>query len=246
MHVEIVGRGPRLVLVHGSVTPGWMTWNAQKPLASQFTLVVPIRTGYPPNPPLAAIDFEEQARELSELLQPGDHLVGHSYGAVVSLLAAVGSPLSSLTVLEPPALGVARSHSAVERFIADFKGAPNEPRAYLEFFLPLVGSALVISEALPPTLEAGARAAVAERSPDQATIPLDELAATDFPKLVVSGGHNAAFDAVCDVLEERLGAERAVVSGAGHSIPGAAGFNEVLVDFLTRSGGHTGAQAVPK
>lgn len=91
MHVEIVGRGPRLVLVHGSVTPGWMTWNAQKPLSSRFTLVVPIRTGYPPNPPLKSIDFEEQARELSELLQPGDHLVGHSYGAVVSLLAAPGA-----------------------------------------------------------------------------------------------------------------------------------------------------------
>ena len=35
-------------------------------------------------------------------------------------------------------------------------------------------------------------------------IPLDELAAAPFPKLVISGGHNAAFDAVCDVLEERL------------------------------------------
>ena len=37
------------------------------------------------------IDFEEQAEELPTLLEPGDHLVGHSYGAVVSLLAAAGS-----------------------------------------------------------------------------------------------------------------------------------------------------------
>jgi pimeloyl-ACP methyl ester carboxylesterase len=221
--------------VHGSVTAGWMTWNAQKPLASRFTLVVPIRSGYPPNPPLEAIDFEDQARELRDVLDPGDHLVAHSYGAVVSLLAAAGAPLASLTIVEPPAFGVARGHAAVEAFIADFEGAPSEPRAYLEFFLPLVGSALQIPAALPPTLEAGARAAIAERSPDQAEIPLDELAATDFPKLVVSGGHNAAFDAVCDVLEERLGAERAVVSGTGHSIPRASGFNEVLVDFLARS-----------
>lgn len=235
MHVEIVGRGPRLVLVHGSVTPGWMTWNAQKPLSSRFTLVVPIRTGYPPNPPLKSIDFEEQARELSELLQPGDHLVGHSYGAVVSLLAAPGAPLASLTAVEPPAFAVARGAPAADAFVSRFEGAPRDPRGYVEFFLPLVGSALQVPDPLPPALEAGARAALAERSPNQADLPLDELAATEFPKLVVSGGHSAAFDAVCDVLEERLGAERAVVSGAGHSIPRAPGFNETLVDFLERS-----------
>jgi hypothetical protein len=56
MHVEVLGSGPRIVLVHGSVTPGWMTWNPQRALAREFTLVVPIRTGYPPNPPLDRID----------------------------------------------------------------------------------------------------------------------------------------------------------------------------------------------
>jgi pimeloyl-ACP methyl ester carboxylesterase len=235
MHVEIVGLGPRLVLVHGSVTPGWMTWNAQKPLASRFTLVVPIRSGYPPNPPLELIDFDDQARELLDVLEPDDHLVAHSYGAVVSLLAAARAPLASLTVVEPPAFGVARGHPAVEAFLANFEDAPSEPRPYLDFFLPLVGSRLRIPEALTPTLEAGARAAIAERSPDQAEIPLDELAAAELPKLVVSGGHNAAFEAVCDVLERRLGADRAVVAGSGHSIPGAPRFNAVLVDFLKRS-----------
>jgi pimeloyl-ACP methyl ester carboxylesterase len=232
----MVGQGPRLVLVHGSVTPGWMTWNAQKPLASTFTLVVVIRSGYPPNPPLESIDFEDQARELRDVLEPDDHVVAHSYGAVVAMLAAAGAPLASLTVTEPPAFGVARGHAAVEAFIADFERvAPSEPRAYLEFFLPRVGSALRPPDPLPPELEAGARAALGERSPEQAEIPLDELAASKFPKLVVSGGHSAMFDAVCDVLEDRLGAERAVVSGAGHTTPRAAGFNEVLVDFLKRS-----------
>jgi pimeloyl-ACP methyl ester carboxylesterase len=236
MHVEIVGRGPRLVLVHGSVTPGWRTWNAQKALASRFTLVVPTRSGYPPNPPLDSIDFEEQARELLELLEPGDHVAAHSYGAVVALLAAPSAPLASLTVVEPPAFGVVRGHPAVEEFLAYLEeGAPSEPRAYLDFFLPLVGSSLRPPEPLPAALEAGARAAIAERSPDQAEIPLEELAATEFPKLVVSGGHNAALDAVCDVLEECIGAERAVVRGAGHSIPSAPAFNDVLVDFLRRS-----------
>ena len=220
MHVETLGSGPRLVLVHGSVAPGWMTWNAQKPLAQSFTVVVPTRSGYPPNPRLERIDFEDQASELLEVLEPGDHLVGHSYGGVVSLLAAPKAELASLTVLEPPAFGVARGHPAVEEFLAHFDAdVPDDPRGYLEFFLPLVGSALRLSDPLPPALEAGARAAIAERTPDQAVVPLDELAAAPFAKLVVSGGHSAAFDAVCDVLEERLGARRAILPGAGHSIP---------------------------
>ena len=229
MLVEFAGSGPRLVLVHGSVTPGWMTWNAQGPLSSRFTLVVPIRSGYPPNPPLEQIDFEVQARELDDVLEAGDHLVAHSYGAVVSLLAAPHAPLASLTVVEPPAFDVARGNPVVEEFLELFEGgAPSDPRAYLEFFLPLVGSALRLPDPLPPALEA----AIAERWPHEAVIDLEALAATDFPKLVVSGGHNAAFDAVCDVLEKRLGAQRAVLPGAGHSIPRAPGFNEQLTHFV--------------
>jgi pimeloyl-ACP methyl ester carboxylesterase len=95
-----------------------------------------------------------------------------------------------------------------------------------------VGSSLKVADPLPPALEAGARAAMVERPPHEARIPLDELAQTPFPKLVVTGGHNPVFDAVADVLEQRLGAQRAVVPGAGHSIPRAPGYNETLVRFL--------------
>jgi hypothetical protein len=49
-------------------------------------------------------------------------------------------------------------------------------------------------------------------------IPFDELTSPSLPKLVFSGAHSGAFDAVCTVLVERLGAERAVIAGAGHSV----------------------------
>jgi hypothetical protein len=52
---------------------------------------------------------------------------------------------------------------------------------------------------------------------------------------VISGAHHPAFDAVCDVLEQRLGAERAILAGAGHSIPRAHGYPELLADFLERA-----------
>jgi pimeloyl-ACP methyl ester carboxylesterase len=89
---------------------------------------------------------------------------------------------------------------------------------------------------VPERLELGGRAALAERPPDEAVIPLDQLRDAAFPRLVVSGAHSAAFDAVCDVLERELEAERVVVPGAGHSVPRTGEpFNRALVDFLSRT-----------
>src|SRR6059036_1839798 len=115
VHVETFGRGPRVVLVHGSVGNGASTWSAQEPLAERFTLVVPDRPGSPPNPPVDRVDFEEQAPLVAELLGDGAHLVGHSYGGVISLYAASLRPgaVHSLTLIEPPAFGLARGHPAV-------------------------------------------------------------------------------------------------------------------------------------
>jgi len=228
----------RLVLVHGSVANGPAAWSEQRSLADRVELVVWNRPGYPPGPPLDRIDFDDQAAELAGLLRPGDHLCGHSYGGVIALLAAARADgVASLTVVEPPAFSVARGDPAVEAFLARFEAfraqGPHSPEEYLRGFLPLVGSPFAVPDPLPRALEQGARAAMAERLPWEAEIPLDELAATSLRTLVVSGGHGPALDAVCDVLERRLGAERAVVSGQGHSIPRLGEpFNRVLVGFL--------------
>jgi pimeloyl-ACP methyl ester carboxylesterase len=94
----------RIVFVHGSVGNAQSTWTEQRALAGRFECVFVTRSGYPPGPPLERIDFEEQADDVAGALRDGDHLVGHSYGGVVSLLAAARGPkLASLTVSEPPA-----------------------------------------------------------------------------------------------------------------------------------------------
>jgi pimeloyl-ACP methyl ester carboxylesterase len=238
VHVEVVGSGPRVVLVHGS--GGNSGWQAQRPLADRYRLVMPTRSGYPPNPPLERIDFEDQAGELLEVVEPGDHLVGHSYGGVVSLLAAPSAELASLTVLEPPAFGVALAHPAVAKVIAEL--APLwptdlEPEEFLRRFVELVGAfgPYDAPSPLPAAMEASVRAMMVERPPWEARFLLDELSAAPYPRLVVSGAHSQAFDAVCDALEQRLRAERAVLPGAGHSIPRAPGFNELLEAFLLRA-----------
>lgn len=232
---------PRLLLVHGSVVNAELTWGAQKALADRFEIVAPNRRGFPPGPDVERVDFEDEAGWLDQFLEPGTHLVGHSYGGVIALLAAARRPelLRSLTVIEPPAFAVARGVAAADEFTARIEehwtSGSRDPAEFLRGFLGLVGSSIPPGNFTPDLLQ-GARTLMVERSPAEAVIPFDELARAPFPKLVVSGGHSAAFEAVCDVLDERLGAERAVLPGAGHSVQRLGEpFNELLADFVTRA-----------
>jgi pimeloyl-ACP methyl ester carboxylesterase len=236
-----MAKRPRLLLVHGSVVNAELTWSAQKPLADRFEIVAPNRRGFPPGPDVESVDFEDEAVWLQPFLEPGSHVVGHSYGGVIALLAVAKQPESvrSLTVIEPPALGVARGRPAVDEFVERIEehwtNGPRDPAEFLGGFLGLVGSSIPPGNFSPELLQ-GARTLMVERSPAEAVIPLDELARAPFPKLVISGGHSAAFEAVCDVLEERLGAERAVLPGAGHSVQRLGEpFNELLTTFVERA-----------
>src|SRR2546423_7431066 len=111
---------PRLLLVHGSVVNAELTWSAQKPLADRFEIVAPNRRGFPPGLDVERVDFEDEAVWLEQFVEPGTHLVGHSYGGVVSLYAAAryADSLRSLTVIEPPAFGIARGNTAADAFSA--------------------------------------------------------------------------------------------------------------------------------
>jgi pimeloyl-ACP methyl ester carboxylesterase len=239
LHVERWGEGPPVLLVHGSVGGGPATWAEQRPLAERWTLIVPDRPGFGGNPPVERVNFDVDAPLVAELIRDGAHLVGHSYGGVISLLAAARRPEAvwSLTVVEPPAFGVARGNGDVDDLVGrlqeHWRSGPQDPEAFLRGFLRLVGSAMDPPSPLPPPLQRGAEMLLVERGPWEARIPLAELAGAGFPKLVVSGAHNPAFEAVGDVLEQRLSAERAVIPGAGHSVPRTgARFNERLEAFL--------------
>src|SRR3954465_1593742 len=214
---------PRLLLVHGSVVNAELTWGAQKPLADRFEIVAPNRRGFPPGPDVERVDFEDEAVWLEQFVEPGTHLVGHSYGGVISLFAAVryADRLGARTVVAPPAFGLARGNPAADDFVANgvrlWEEGPRDPAQFLAAFLSSVGSSTPPGNFTPELLR-GARTLMVERYPWTAEPPLDALAATPFPKLVVSGAHSAAFDAVCDVLVDRLSAEGAVLPGAGHAV----------------------------
>lgn len=233
---------PRIVFVHGSVMGGRPTWSGQRALGERFRVEILERPGFPPNPPVDRVDFEEHAVLVAEAVGDGAHLVGHSYGGVITLLAAAAVPSSirSLTVIEPPAMKVAQGNPSVDAFIQGGiewwqTGPTDDPEAFLRGFLTYVGSDYVPPSPLPPQLEQGARTLIVERNPWEAEIDLDFLAAAAFPKLVVTGAHLAAFDAVCDVLADRLDAERLELPGYGHTAQRHPEFNERLADFVERA-----------
>jgi pimeloyl-ACP methyl ester carboxylesterase len=238
----MVDNRPRIVFVHGSVMGGRPTWSGQRELGDRFRLEIIERPGFPPNPPVDYVDFDDHAALVAEVVGDGAHLVGHSYGGVITMLAAAAVPdaIHSLTVIEPPAMDVARGDPVVDEFIQggiDWwqTGPTDDPEAFLRGFLTYVGSEYVPPSPLPPQLEQGARTLIVERSPWEAEIDLDRLAAATFPTLVVTGAHLAAFDAVCDVLVERLGAERLVLPGYGHTAQRHPDFNAALAEFVLRA-----------
>jgi pimeloyl-ACP methyl ester carboxylesterase len=228
VHVTVWGDGEPAVFVHGSFGWGEETWREQRPLAEAYKLLVVDRRGFGSSPANGRVDFERDAADVAELLGDGAHLVGHSYGGVVSLLAAAQRPeaVRSLVVIEPPAFGVARGNEAVEELIRNIQvaAATQDPSEYRVAFLRGFGF-----PAQPTGLGgqelAAARASMTERPPWEAEIPLDELARASFRVLLVQGDWcpapvparvlaGEAFRAVCDVLHDTLVAERALFPAA--------------------------------
>lgn len=225
LYVDSWGTGTPVVLVHGSLATGADEWQAQRPLADQgFRLLVPDRRGYGRSPVAPGEDFLRDADDIADLMGDGAHLVGHSYGGLGVLFAAARRPDAtlSLALLEPAVFGLGQHHPAARGILDEIRGLwsrdlPDEE--WVVAFLEAVGSdpdtlssdLLAAAVALGPVLRRG-------RPMWHADLPLAELSSASFPKLVVSGGHSVGFDAMCDDLAERIGASRAVITGAGHEI----------------------------
>lgn len=225
LFVDSWGAGAPVVLVHGSLATGAEEWQAQRPLADEgFRLLVFDRRGYGRSAGAEGEDFLRDADDIAALMGDGAHLVGHSYGGLGALFAAARRPDAtlSLALLEPAAFGLARDHPAARALLEQLLALwdLDLPDAdWVVRFLKAVGSD---PDALPPGLLDAALPMVPvcrrARPPWQSDVPLAALAAAPFPKLVVSGGHSAAFDAICDDLAQRIGASRAVAAGAGHEV----------------------------
>jgi pimeloyl-ACP methyl ester carboxylesterase len=244
------GEGEPVVLVHGSGdTDPAFVWSNQRPLAQHYQLLILTRPGYGQQPlVLPRLTIEEDVQEILSILEEknGVHLVGFSYGGCIALVAAARQPelVRSLTVIEPPAFSIARGNAAVEDKIEQTKRAyespqPLSPEEFLVLFMkPMIPDFPDVIE-LSPKDRKGVEAMQAEPAPWKIEIPLDVLATTSFPKLVVTSGESPAFEAVADVLKTRLHAQHIICSGKGHYIPDTGEqFNQILETFLRSVSSH--------
>jgi pimeloyl-ACP methyl ester carboxylesterase len=230
-----------VVLVHGGVGPE-LTWERQAELAERWNLVVPTRAGFPGGPQAMRQDFERDAEDLAALLDHRAHLVGHSYGGVACAIVAGDNPerVTSLTLVESPIYKSAPDHPAVREIITsgDAVLASDADEDTERRFLANAG---MDTESMTgrhrELIERAIDAARGGRSPSEADPELDAIARADMPVMVVSGAHHAGIEMVCDGLAGRLNARRETVPRAGHAVPRATGFNEVLEDFLRESAG---------
>ena len=250
LNLVVWGEGVPVILVHGSMSTGIETFTEQKPLSDAFRLILLDRRGYGGSPFTRCSDFEVDAQDIVDLLEHPAHLVGHSYGAVACLIAAARQPamILSLTVIEPPAFGLVRGQEPVELAIQQLQAAyaHSDP---LDFYFAFTGQSQ--NQPRPETNFseadlAGIRTAMHQRPAWEADIPLDTLSRAPFSKLVASGGRQhlpearrrspttLAMLAVCDLLTDRLGAQRAVFEKAAHNpqIETAMLFNLRLRAFL--------------
>ena len=174
-----------------------------------------------------------------QLLNEPVHLVGHSYGAIVAMLAAAqrADNVKSLVLIEPPATRVATGNPIVDAWAAELRALFTDPGeelpALLARFLRVAGVPFPVHEPLPEPLVRGTRALIGARSPTEAALPLAPIAEARIPCLIVSGGHHEGYELICDVIADKTNAQRTVIQGADHLVPDTGEpFNTRLEAFL--------------
>lgn len=246
LFIEAWGAGRPVVMVHGSLATGAGEWQEQKPLAEAgYRLLVLDRRGYGNSPAAEGEDFLRDADDITEIIGDGAHVVAHSYGGLGAMFAAAQRPeaIHSLALLEPPAFTMTADNDAAVRLVDSVRGIWHEDLSNEAWFKRFLGAVGTDPASLPPAVLEEAMPLVPmvrhsrpgwDREP-----PVAELTSAPFPKLVISGGHNSGFDAVCNVLADRINASRVEIAGAGHEIQfTGAPLNQALLDLWHRAERH--------
>ncbi len=99
----------------------------------------------------------------------------------------------------------------------------------------MAGIPAVVPDPLPPGMLKSAANFRSLRGPWEAEIPVAQLNAAPYPRLVVTGGKVEAFEAIGDALAGAITAERTVIAGP-HAVQSVGEpFNVALEDFLLRA-----------
>jgi pimeloyl-ACP methyl ester carboxylesterase len=100
-----LGAGPAVVFVHGSLSTSDDWRQVATAMAGQFTCFLLDRRGRGRSGDASDYSIDREYEDIKAVLDvagPGVHLLGHSYGAICALGAALGAPIGRLVLYEPP------------------------------------------------------------------------------------------------------------------------------------------------
>ena len=237
-----------LVLVHGDFADGYESWGATCDLIGKRRRMVVIdRPGFGEDlAPDARFSIADEARALLEATADmgltSFHLVGHSYGALVTLEMAVTRPrlVRSLHLIEPPLLDLLPEEPPVRemdhrvRWIVEHHAEIGDEAATEGFFSMIGGEPMV--ERLRGTPEwtrlctYATRFARGELASSYPSSSLARLAGTIPVGLYTGGRSHPALRLITAELANRItGARLLEVPEAGHAVQMA---KEVFVEAL--------------
>lgn len=234
LHVERIGHGSRIVCVHGSMGHGSEAFEALRDLADTFSIEFVDRRGFGRSAAREGrVDFELDAGDIVDLVGDGAHLIGHSYGGVVALVAAGRRPdlVRSITVIEPPLFSAAAGNANVGGLrsrLEPWYPAPGGMTTgrWLARFVGALGSPVPDELPVRPDEEADVRASMQERPPWEAVADLAAIRGAKVPVLVVRGdwapdpaggaAGGEAFRVIAEAIADATGGTLLVVPGATH------------------------------
>ena len=244
--IHVVERGPAdappVVLVHSTGLSATQWRRLIRKLAERHRVIAPDLIGYGksggwsgPGPFVTEADLEV-VRACLEVAGGPTHLVGHSYGGRLALLAAAEDParVRSLSLFEPVCFGVLRSTGDTEaigelraydetgRFIDDsFGGSEEWVEAFVDYWSGS-GAWRQMSDELRGEFMRSSRKMFEEvRETTLDSVPHTHYLGLEMPTLLMSGeASTLAGRRCCTVLEEILpNARHHEIEDAGHLGP---------------------------
>jgi pimeloyl-ACP methyl ester carboxylesterase len=252
--------GPRVLLIHGGVQGGLgggpETFREQAVLAKRgWRVLVADRPGFGRSPSRGPDDMAADSEWVAAHVGDGAHLIGHSFGGAVALLAAARQPsaVRSLIMIEPALVPLIIGSKAMksetaarEDFLRMIQSwvSTRTPAEYARALMQNLGVAQVANDVIVGegrSLDeqrahavgcAFLRARLASRS--QLRQAARAVADARIPVLVVTGGWSPTFEAVGAIAAELTGGRHVVVTSPNHFVQMAAAdaFNQVVAEFM--------------
>ena len=249
LSVRCTGEGPPLVLVHGTVDGIGAFSLVELLLAERYRVWVYDRRGRGGSGDAPEYSLDREVEDLRAVLAAAGpdrpHVLGHSFGGVVALRAAVGgTPMRSLTLYEPPLAAdrLDRDALAEIRAAVDRGDREHALRTMTARLAGVTDDELGVVRSIPPIwkqllegVESSPRevAEVADLTWDPATLPL-----TGIPTLFVQGSRDSSpvYPTVDEMPEWVADPEVATIEGQGHLATSFAPheFAAAVLDFLDR------------